>query len=67
MISLSCFSGYLVSGDNSWTGAFDWMNVSAAQISILSAAQINGISTNVRVEFGESSSQVGVVEVMLRN
>jgi hypothetical protein len=43
------------------------MNESAAQISILFAAQIKGISTNVNMEFGESSSPVGVVEVMLRN
>jgi len=39
----------------------------AAQLSILSAAQINGISTNVNVELGESATPEGVVEVVIKS
>jgi hypothetical protein len=41
MISLSCFSWYLVSGDNLGADAYYWM--------IESAAQMNVIPTNVNV------------------
>ena len=39
----------------------------AAQLSILSASQINGIPTNVNVELGESASPEGVVEVAIQS
>jgi hypothetical protein len=39
----------------------------AAQLSILSAAKINGIPTNVNVELGECATPEGVVEVMIRS
>jgi hypothetical protein len=39
----------------------------AAQLSILSAAQINGIPTNVNVELGESATPEGVVEVVIKS
>jgi hypothetical protein len=47
--------------------AFYLMAEIAAQLSILSAAQINGIPTNVNVELGESATPEGVVEVVVRN
>ena len=47
--------------------SFFWMTEIAAQLSILSAAQINGIPTNVNVELGESATPEGVVEVVVRN
>jgi hypothetical protein len=37
------------------------------QLSILSAAQTNGVPTNVNVELGESATPEGVVEVVVRN
>jgi hypothetical protein len=39
----------------------------AAQLSILSAAQINSIPTNVNVELGESATPEGVVEVVIKS
>jgi hypothetical protein len=39
----------------------------AAQLSILSAAKINGIPTNVNVELGESATPQGVVEVVIKS
>jgi hypothetical protein len=39
----------------------------AVQLSILSAAQINGIPINVNVELGESATSEGVVEVVIKS
>ena len=39
----------------------------AAQLSILAAAQINGIPTNVSVELGEGATPEGVVEVVIKS
>ena len=47
--------------------SFFWMTEIAAQLSILSAAQINGIPTNVNVELGESATPEQVVEVVIKN
>jgi len=47
--------------------AFYLMTEIAAQLSILSAAQINGIPTNVNVELGESATPEGVVEGVVKN
>jgi hypothetical protein len=47
--------------------AFCWMTEIAAQLSILTAAQINGIPTNVNVELGESATPQGVVEVVIQS
>jgi hypothetical protein len=38
----------------------------AAQLSILSAAQINGVPTNVNEALGESATPERVVEVVIR-
>jgi len=39
----------------------------AAQLSILAAAQINGIPTNVNAELGEGATAEQVVNVEVRN
>jgi hypothetical protein len=39
----------------------------ADQLSILSAAQINGIPTNVNVELGESATPEQVVAIVIKN
>jgi hypothetical protein len=39
----------------------------AAQLSILSAAQINGLTTNVSVELGESATPEGIIELVVKN
>jgi hypothetical protein len=39
----------------------------AAQLSILAAAQLNGIPTNVNVELGEGATAEGVVEVVIKS
>jgi hypothetical protein len=67
MMRLSSFSGYLLSGNNLGPSAFYWMTEIAAQLSILSAAQINGIPTNVNVELGESATPEGVIEIVIKN
>jgi hypothetical protein len=53
--------------DRTGAAAFYWMTEIAAQLSILSAAQINGIPTNVNVELGESATPEGVVEVVIKS
>jgi hypothetical protein len=39
----------------------------AAQLSTLSAAQINGIPTNVNVELGESATPEDIVQTVIKN
>lgn len=53
--------------DRAGPSAFYWMTEIAAQLSILSAAQINGIPTNVNVELGESATPEGVVAVVIKS
>jgi hypothetical protein len=67
MMRLRPFSGYLVSGNNLGPSAFYWMTEIAALPSILSAAQINGIPTNVNVESGEIATPEGLVEVVIKS
>jgi hypothetical protein len=38
----------------------------SAQLSILTAAQINGLDTNVNVELGESATPEAVVDVVVK-
>ena len=53
--------------DRAGPSAFYWMTEIAAQLSILSAAQINGLTTNVSAELGESATPEGVVEVVIKS
>ena len=53
--------------DRAGPSAFYWMVEIAAQLSILSAAQINGIPTNVNVELGESATPKAVIDVVIKS
>jgi len=46
--------------------ALYWMTEIAAQLSILAAAQINGIPTNVSVELGQGATAGDVVRVVVK-
>jgi len=46
--------------------ALYWMTEIAAQLSILAAAQINGIPTNVSVELGQGATAGDVVGVVVK-
>jgi len=39
----------------------------AAQLALLSAAQINGIPTNVNVELGEGATAEAVINIVIKN
>jgi len=52
--------------DRAGPAAFYWMSDIAAQLALLSAAQINGIPTNVNVELGESATAGDVVRVVVK-
>ena len=52
--------------DRAGPASFYWMTEIAAQLSILAAAQINGIPTNVSVELGEGATAGDVVRVVVR-
>ena len=47
--------------------AFYWMSDIAAQLALLSAAQINGIPTNVNVELGESATAETVIKIVIKD
>jgi hypothetical protein len=51
--------------DRAGPAAFYWMTEIAAQLSILAAAQINGIPTNVSVELGVGATAGDVVRVVV--
>ena len=52
--------------DRAGPAAFSWMTEISAQLSILAAAQINGLDTNVSVELGESATPEAVVDVVVK-
>jgi hypothetical protein len=52
--------------DRAGPASFYWMTEIAAQLSILSAAQINGIPTNVNAELGESATPEAIVNIVVR-
>lgn len=53
--------------DRAGPASFYWMTEIAAQLSILAAAQINGIPTNVNVELGEGATAGDVVRVVVKS
>ena len=53
--------------DRAGSAAMYWMTEIASQLSILAAAQINGIPTNVNAELGESATPEAVVNVVVRS
>ena len=52
--------------DRAGPAAFYWMTEISAQLSILAAAQINGLDTNVNDELGESATPEAVVDVVVK-
>jgi hypothetical protein len=46
--------------------ALYWMSDIAAQLAVLSAAQINGLPTNVEQKLGSSATPQGIVEVVVK-
>ena len=52
--------------DRAGPAAFYWMTEISAQLSILAAAQINGLDTNVNVELGASATPEAVVDVVVK-
>ena len=53
--------------DRAGPASFYWMTEIAAQLSILAAAQINGIPTNVSVELGEGATVGDVMGVVVKS
>ena len=53
--------------DRAGPASFYWMTEIAAQLATLSAAQINGISTNVNVELGNSATPEAVVKIVVKS
>jgi hypothetical protein len=53
--------------DRAGPEAFYWMGEIAAQLAILSAAQINGIPTNVNAELRDGATPEAVIEVVVKN
>jgi hypothetical protein len=52
--------------DRAGPAAFYWMTEIAAQLSILTAAQINGARTNVNDELGDNATPEAVVNVVVK-
>ena len=52
--------------DRAGPAAFYWMTEISAQLSILAAAQINGLDTNVNVELGKTATPEAVVDVVVK-
>lgn len=52
--------------ENNGPVAFYWMAEIAAQLAFLSAAQINGIPTNIDIELGGSATAQDVVRAVIR-
>ena len=53
--------------DRAGPASFYWMTEIAAQLSILAAAQINGIPTNVSVELGEGATPEAVIDIVIKS
>lgn len=52
--------------DRTGPGAFFWMTHIAAQLALLSAAQINKIPTNVDLELNDGATAEEVVKIVVR-
>ena len=52
--------------DRAGPAAFYWMTEIAVQLSILTAAQINGQQTNVNAELGQSATPEAVVDIVVK-
>ena len=52
--------------DRAGPAAFYWMGEIAAQLALLSAAQINGIPTNVNAELPDGATPESIVDVVIK-
>ena len=52
--------------DRAGPSAMHWMTDIAAQLAFLGAAQVNGITTNVNLELGESATPEQIVNVVVK-
>ena len=52
--------------DRAGPAAFYWMGEIAAQLALLSAAQINGIPTNVNAELRDGATPEAIVDVVIK-
>ncbi len=53
--------------DRAGPAAFYWMGEIAAQLAMLSAAQINGIPTNVNVELRDGATPESIVDLVVKS
>lgn len=53
--------------DRAGPASFYWMTEIAAQLSILAAAQINGLPTNVNIQLGNSATPEAVVNIVVKS
>ena len=53
--------------DRAGPAAFYWMGEIAAQLAILSAAQINGIPTNVNAELRDGATPETIIDIVVKN
>ena len=53
--------------DRAGPAAFYWMGEIAAQLALLSAAQINGIPTNVNAELRDGVTPEAIIEVVVKS
>ena len=65
--TVSCINQAQLILDRAGPTAFYWMTEIAAQLSILTAAHINGIPTKVSAELGEGATPADVVRVVVKS
>ena len=53
--------------DRAGPAAFYWMGEIAAQLALLSAAQINGIPTNVNAELRDGATPESIVDIVVKS
>ncbi len=53
--------------DRAGPAAFYWMGEIAAQLALLSAAQINGIPTNVNAELRDSATPEAIIDIVVKS
>jgi hypothetical protein len=70
--NLEKFSNYRINQaqnllDRAGPAAFYWMGEIAAQLALLSAAQINGIPTNVNAELRDSATPEAIIDIVVKS
>ena len=53
--------------DRAGPAAFYWMGEIAAQLAVLSAAQINGIPTNVNAELRDGATPEAIIDIVVKS